>query len=297
MKIIAYKDLDDHVLNEILRIERVCKEYDNLRGYVFLDPSENFDRDINCYFLLYEDNVLISILTMLIPTRQEAEISAFTLPEFRRKGNFTKLLARAVKELKKNRIEDMLFVCERQSAAGIKVIAALNAQFAFAEYLMKFNRAEYVPVKMFRLSINRAQLRDLKIIIEITMKIFNESFEEAQSRVEDCFESDQREQYYTVLDNKIVGLCSVNLEEDEVSIYALGILPEYRSRGFGKELLCLIVDSLLRRGITKMRLMVYYENTQAINLYQKFGFQTAATLEYYRKKVNDLEKIKAFPGS
>jgi len=117
------------------------------------------------------------------------------------------------------------------------------------------------------------------------MKTFDECYEDAKSRIYDCIESNLREQYLAVLNGDILGLCSINQEEYEVSIYGLGILPEYRRKGYGKELLHQIVDSLIQRGKTKITLMVNRENTPAIELYKQSGFQIAVTFEYYRKEV------------
>jgi len=53
------------------------------------------------------------------------------------------------------------------------------------------------------------------------------AYEEANSRINDCIESEFREQYLAVLNDEIIGLCSINQEEDEVSIFGLGIVPDY----------------------------------------------------------------------
>jgi ribosomal protein S18 acetylase RimI-like enzyme len=233
---------------------------------------------------------------MLIPTQQEAEISAFTLPEYRRNGYFKKLLSKAVQELSKFNIQDILFVCERQSISGKIVIASLNAHYAFTEYLMRFNKEGYISGNTCRLLLIKPELKDLEKIIDISMRTFDDSYEDAKSWIEDCMESNLREQYLAVLNDNIIGLCSINLEEDVVSIFGLGIVPEYRRKGYGKELLHLIVDSLMQRGRTKITLMVNRENTPAIELYKQFNFQVIADFEYYSKKVRvEVIKEKTFP--
>ena len=285
MNIKAFKQLDNNAYNEILNIEKICKQHDNLFGNVFLDTSLNVYPNIKSVFFLYDDGKLISILSMLIPTQQEAEISAFTLPEYRHNGYFNILLSKALQELRKFNIQDILFVCERQSISGKIVIASLNAHYDFSEYLMRFREEGYTPGNICRLSLIKPSLKDLEKIIDISMRSFDDSYEDAKSRVDDCRESNLREQYLAVLNDNIIGLCSINLEEDEVSIFGLGIVPEYRRRGYGKELLHLAVDSLMQRGKSKISLMVNHENSSAIELYKQSGFQIAATFEYYRKKV------------
>jgi len=287
MIIKAFKHLDDNAVDEVLTLEAICRKYDNLSANVYLDTTLNFYDNIKSVFCLYDDGELISVLSMLIPTQWEAEISAFTLPEYRRNGYFNKLLSKAVQELINFQVRSILFVCESQSISGKMVIDKLNTQYAFTEYLMRLKQGRYTSKDSYRISLIKPNLKSLKMIIDISMRTFDESYEEANSQINECLESEFRDQYLAVLEDKIIGLCSINQEEDEVSIFGLGILPEYRGKGYGKELLSIIVDNLRERGKLKIALMVTGENTSAIELYKQLGFQTAATIEYYRKKVKD----------
>ena len=88
----AYVSLGSKAANEALSLERVCIDHDNLGGSFFLDSSLNFDHRIKSFFLYYEKGELISMLSMFIPTKKEAEITAYTLPKYRREGYFKRLL-------------------------------------------------------------------------------------------------------------------------------------------------------------------------------------------------------------
>jgi ribosomal protein S18 acetylase RimI-like enzyme len=284
MIIRSYSSLSEKVLNEILTLEKVGKEQDKLKGSVFLDTSSNFDQQIHSVFLLYEDRQLISILSMLIPTQQEAEISAYTLPDYRRNGYFKALLAKAIEELRRFNIRKFLLVCERQSISGQEVMVALKAEYEHAEYSLRLNKTKYAAKNAYRLSLIRPRFEDLDKVIDASMKTFADSYDEAKSLVENCFESESREQYLAVLNNEIIGLGSVNRQSDAASIFGFGIVPEYRGKGYGEELLHLMIDHLWRMGITDIMLDVSSENIQALKLYKKSGFQTEGVYEYYRKK-------------
>jgi len=117
----------EEVIKEIRQLEIACKDYDKLTGDIFLDSSLNFNPYMKNIFLLYEDDKLVSLLTMFIPTQTEAEISSFTLPKYRQKGYFKALFVKASNELKKYEVQDVLFVCEPQSFSGKAVIKKLKA--------------------------------------------------------------------------------------------------------------------------------------------------------------------------
>ena len=288
MIIKSYISLSEKAINEVLNLEDVCKRQDNLKGSVFLDTSLNFNHHIKSIFLLYENDELISMLSMFIPTQQEAEISAFTSPMHRQEGHFKALLTKAVAELGKYEIPTILFVCESQSSSGKKVIANLNTKYDHTEYFMRCSKKSSEGRDRYCLALLMPDVKDLDKLIDTSMRTFNDSYEDSKILIENCFELENREQYLAVLNDQIIGLGSVNLEGDEGSIFGFGIVPEYRGRGYGTELLHLIVDSLWQRGKTEITLEVNSENVHALELYKKSGFQIEVAFEYHRKKVSEV---------
>ena len=290
MIIKSYISLSEQAINEVLNLEDVCKKHDNLKGSVFLDTSLNFNHQIKSIFLLYENGELISMLSMFIPTQQEAEISAFTSPKYRQEGYFKALLTKAVAELGKYEIPTILFVCESQANSGKKVIAKFKTKYDHTEYFMRSNKKSHEAKEGYRLRLLKPDRKDLDKLIETSMRTFDDSYEDSRILIENCFGLENREQYIAVLNDLFIGLGAVNLEGDEGSIFGFGIVPEYRGQGYGKELLHLIVDSLWQRGKTEITLEVNSENAHALELYKKSGFQIAVAFEYYRIKVSEVEE-------
>ncbi len=58
----------------------------------------------------------------------------------------------------------------------------------------------------------------------------------------------------------------------------LGIAPAHRGRGLGSLLLAHAADGFLRAGLSRMHLEVTTDNTAAVRLYQRLGFQRARTV-------------------
>lgn len=52
----------------------------------------------------------------------------------------------------------------------------------------------------------------------------------------------------------------------------MGVLPEYRGRGVGCQLLEASIAKAWKKGITRIELEVRADNERAIRLYEKFGF-------------------------
>lgn len=292
MIIKGYTKLNDKEIKEVKKLEKVCNEYDNLNGSVFLDTSMNFNKQIQSVFLLYEKRELVSVLAMFIPTEHEAEICAVTLPKYRSSGYFKTLLFKAAEELRKFNIPKVLLVCERQAVSAKQVLNTLQAELEHTEYFLRLDRKRFLENQAVerRLSFREAENADLARLIRTSMSIFEDSFEDAKFMIENTFKSDSRKQYLGLLNGEIVGLVSASEDNQEVSIFGFGILPEFRSKGYGKELLYLLVGSLLQSGKTQITLEVDSENEYAFELYKKSGFRVEVAYEYYQKMVAEIGK-------
>lgn len=286
MIINEFSKVSEEAIKEIRQLETICKKHDKLTGDIFLDSSLNFNPNIKSLFLLYEDNKLLSLLIMFIPSQDEAEISSFTLPEYRRKGYFKELLAKASYELKKYEVSDILFVCEPQSLDGKAVIKKLEVNYDFTEYSLKYNQLNvtYPNQYLNKIELYKPNLQDSKILIDISQQIFNDSYENAETMVNKTFESSFRQQYLAILDKEFIGMGGVSFEQDGAYIFGFGIIPKYQGKGFGKDMLKLMLKDLINQNLEKIMIDVNSENEKAFNLYIKYGFEVGTAFEYFRKK-------------
>lgn len=290
------KVYSENVVNEMQNLEEICKHQDNLKGSIFVDTTMNFNQEMKSIFLMYDGNQLISLLTMFVPTQHEAEITALTLPSHRGKGYFKELLAKAVDELLKYQIPEVLFVLESQSITGKLVITHLAAQYDYTEYSMRLDDRKYVPLASNRLKYFKPREEDLKKIIDTSMRIVDDSYEDAHASIMKSFQSVTRDQYLGILNDEIIGIGSSSLDDGEVSIFGFGIIPEFRSKGYGYDLLHLIVEQLRQSGIREIVIEVDSNNIHAFKLYQKFGFQIEIAFDYYRKKTNECNRGTVISG-
>lgn len=84
--------------NEILNLENMAFKEEQLENHAFLSNEINFDKNLECFYMAYDDNKLIGFLTTFIPTSNDAEILAVVHPEYRQKGCFS-MLFEAAKEI------------------------------------------------------------------------------------------------------------------------------------------------------------------------------------------------------
>ena len=83
---------------------------------------------------------------------------------------------------------------------------------------------------------------------------------------------------FVVLDNeKVVGWCDVCPNNKPAYAHAgtlgMALLPDYRSRGIGRELLLTTLRKAKANGLERVELLVYKSNEVAKSFYEKMGFK------------------------
>ena len=73
----------------------------------------------------------------------------------------------------------------------------------------------------------------------------------------------------------IQGLCDV---EGRGAVQNLGITPDHRGLGLGTSLLSRALDGFRQHGLARATLEVTAQNSGALRLYQRFGFQVIKTV-------------------
>ena len=74
---------------------------------------------------------------------------------------------------------------------------------------------------------------------------------------------------------------------DEAHITLLAIAPEYRRQGLGQLLLLTLLEDAIARKLEWATLEVNVNNTKAIDLYQKFGFEVVGNRKGYYQPAGD----------
>ncbi len=86
---------------------------------------------------------------------------------------------------------------------------------------------------------------------------------------------------------RIVGWCDVVPKPQPIlehsGVLGMGLLPEYRGRGIGRQLLTATIDSARRRGLERIELSVFNSNARARRLYESVGFVAEGARRRFRK--------------
>jgi ribosomal protein S18 acetylase RimI-like enzyme len=95
----------------------------------------------------------------------------------------------------------------------------------------------------------------------------------------DAFDLDLGRSLVAYEDAAPIGLANLGLRGDRTWLGGVGVVPAHRRRGIGEQLTRALLENAGAAGAREMVLEVIVENTPAIALYEKLGFETTRRLE------------------
>lgn len=84
--------------------------------------------------------------------------------------------------------------------------------------------------------------------------------------------------------DRVVGTICFAQRGDRAWLSLMGVLPEYRRRGIGRELFGGAVDAVIAAGAKRMEFEVLQKNVAAQAMYRSFGFETVGELFIWARK-------------
>ncbi len=256
------------------------------------DPTTNFfiaeqkNKLIGCADLVYEEQI------------KRAVANIFVLPSYRRKGLGRDLLGNLFRRCQK---------------LGALTLLANVAEFDFeaSSFLLKqkFSLIRYFHILQIDISKNLFLDRELKDfvpqyfrsgeeeeLVALQNKIFSGSWGFCPNTVEEikyylkmtgcriddviCLEDRGRKIGYVWPD-----ILPKDNENKHMRIHMLGVDPEFRGKGLGKNLLQTALFQLNKQDIITVELTVDSENIPAVSLYESLGFKLKSRSVWYERRI------------
>lgn len=226
---------------------------------------------------------------------QPLEITGMVHPKYRRQGIFSKLMELVIEECRRRDAEGILALCDKKSISGQGFLKKISAVYKFSEFEMYLNHKSYEKVEKQRpsgITFRKAVNADATGITRQNMIYFGDDLEEENEDSEDSSillpeEEEKRGMtiYIAEKEEKVIGKVNLQMSDSGTGgIYGLGVLPEFRGKGFGRAILTFGVEKLKDANATEVMLQVAAENGTALNLYKSCGFQETSVMDYFELK-------------
>jgi ribosomal protein S18 acetylase RimI-like enzyme len=283
-------ELNEKDYENIKNLEAICYDEQNYNLKLELDYKMRHRKNaiknkIMKEFLYYENEILVGYLGLCNFHGTSVEVSGMVHPKFRKQGIFKKLYLLAKEEWKNMGPSEVLVLCDHTSISGIAFIDDLGAEYGFSEYKMCLNEKTLEDTDAFVTKLRLATSVDADEIDRQSSIYFGEAEQEADNKedkekssleIEDNFNS-----YMAEVKGEIIGKIHVCITKGEGFIYGVGVLPKFRGRGYGREILCSALNILKGKNIKNIFLEVGTENKSALGLYESCGFEEISVMDYY----------------
>ncbi len=272
---------------EMHRLLEICNNYEHLHiRFSERDVRTSPDNALPD-FLYYEQGQLVSCLILDSSDSKEVELLGMVHPNYRRKGIFSALLAAAKKECAAHGVQHLVFVVEHDSPSGQAFVASLGAQYDFSEYEMVLATFHNRMAFDERLNYRKANDSDLDLLVSIMVDSFGDPEESVRPRVAWLLRDPHCRLYVATFGEaslgckEPVGCLRLDESRDAIGIYGFGVRPDYRGRGYGRQMLEETIREVRSHSQKQITLEVDTNNNNAFGLYRSVGFTVRTTYDYF----------------
>lgn len=233
-------------------------------------------------FLYYQDEELIGYMGICDFGGSELEVNGMVHPSHRRQDIFTKLFGEVKKEWQRRDADRLLLLTDNASESGQGFIESVGARYDSSEYEMHLKHPPATDVARIRLV--RATNADAREIVRQDRIYFEDVHSEDKELPMKLPEEEEKRGmiiYLVYSGPTVVGKVNLAIEGVMGSIYGLGVLPEYRRQGYGRQILLASINILIQKQCDDIMLQVATENANALNLYLDVGFRQTSIMDYY----------------
>lgn len=286
-----YENLNQKIYREIRALAETCVAADQTCLKLELDyklTGTSNEPGPKNEFLFYQNAELVGYIGICDFGSGEMEVTGMVHPSHRRQGIFTALSSALMNEWLRRDADRLLLLSDKASASGQRFIESTGAQYDSAEYEMHLKRpnvkrlAESAAIRLVQATNDDATelARQDRIysgderdgINELSMKLPVEEEKRGMTL------------YLAYKGNTVIGKVNLTIEGTLGSIYGLGVLPDYRRKGYGRQILLASISILANKQCDDIMLQVVTENSNALNLYLDAGFKQTSTMNYYLLK-------------
>jgi ribosomal protein S18 acetylase RimI-like enzyme len=317
--IVTKKFLSIDDISAIQDLAAICERYEHARLRISWGMLQRRPGDFPLDFLYYDDGQLVGYIALDDRGVETKELFGMVHPAYRRRGIFRSLFHAAKDTCRLLGVRRLVLVCEHSSTSGRAFVKSVRASYDFSEHEMVLT--DFSPRHQFddHLSVRVADVNDINALAFVQAAAFGDAEAVVRRHITSLmtrslcryylFQSLDREDPLHQGENppltpsdignsnrtthnesnifpiggEPVGSLRLELGE-EIGIYAFGIHPAYRGRGYGRQMLEDVIQQIRAGQDTSQEVImldVETDNIHALSLYRSCGFQIRATYDYY----------------
>ncbi|QCJ40895.1 GNAT family N-acetyltransferase [Bacillus sp. S3] len=265
-------------LNEIKTLQEICEQEGGFHLKLNFDMLKNRAEHSKEDLFHYEDSKLVGFLGSYY-FGSKVELCGMVHPDYRRRGIFSKLLEKALKETENRKSKMILLNAPTASQPANEFLKTIPCRFLIAEYQMKWQKTELTedPAITVRPSFSKDD-QEAEIQLDVSGFGLNES--DVREMHQSIVESSSDQRLIIEANGQTAGKMRISEMNGESWIYGFAIFPELRGKGIGRKALSKVVKMEDQKGLP-IFLEVEAKNAHALGLYESCGFRSYHSQDYY----------------
>lgn len=258
------------------QIKQLQAEAFSALGYLFkIDPSVLTDSPTNNakHFLLANNDKSLGYMLTNYYNQTEMKVAIIdSVP-----SSYKQFIQLAKNEAIENDLTKLLFAVDRHDQEMIANAITSKFNYSFSEYRLVFNDTVLTKSNSSDLTVRTAETTDLPVINELDMQGFGEHIT--------IHEADLPSIKLALINNQVIGKIKLEKTADSLGIFGFVVNQNYRSKGYGQELLAHVIADSIKAKRSYIYLEVAATNPSALKLYDRCGFKQEVCFDYYEYRL------------
>lgn len=276
--------LDDTEFADVRALVERCQAAEG-ETRVIWDALQASDDGLPNQLLVRDAGRLVGYLRIEGLGEDEAEAAAHVDPQATTAPIAAQLLGAAADTCRARGSATLIVALDRRAAALADAIAAQGASLHFSEHKLRRDSTGTLALPASDLQVAQAGPADAGEIAQILASDMGADPAGFAQYIASNLQRPNYRYYIARHAGAPAGTGNVQQLNGDFYIYGLVVRPEYRGRGYGRQLMLHMLADLAARGPEPMYIEVESENTPAWTLYRSLGFELVATFDYYRLDV------------
>jgi ribosomal protein S18 acetylase RimI-like enzyme len=278
--IVAKAGLSEADFVQVRHLEAICNQAEKINVKLNWELMRSRTTGAISDFCYFDQGQLVGYAP-LDGFGDQYEVTALVYPAHRRQGIFRQLFAAARAEARQRRAGQLLLVNYRASTSGNATVVRLALPYHNSEYHMEAQADALPPLPASQIRLVHATSANVGQLARLMAINFGAGEWNRQAALAADIARGDGRYFLAEVESESVGHIGVVTSATEAYIRAVGIIPEWRGRGYGRQLLAAMVQKLLADGFQHFSLDVATDNRNALSLYQSCGFRETNIYDYY----------------
>jgi ribosomal protein S18 acetylase RimI-like enzyme len=260
-----------------------CNKHEGLDLSLNLDLDGAPDTAELSQYLYRENGALVGCLSA--DGSDDVEITLGVDPSHRRRGVGRRLLDAARTDCVGRGLTSWTLVIDEASPSGRAFVLAVGATYRSSEYRLELAR-DRIPVPRVwdpAVELRQAGPAEAELVGRLAADSFGASREETIAWIRRDLAKPNHRFDVATLAGESIGQIRTNYYGEIIFVTAFGILPKYRGRGYGRQILEATVRRLVADNWPTIRIEVSMDNVNALGLYQSSGFDLRTAYGYFEQ--------------